>query len=94
MISKTLFTSFLFAAVISSNNVYSQSNDEPRTLFGGNQKIDAKSIGFFVAPSFGISSFDQSTTALFHARGGISFKSRFAFGGYYAVSMSEIYPQS
>jgi len=94
MISKTLFSSFLFAAVIFSNNVYSQSNDEPRTLFGNNQKIDAKSIGFFVAPSVGVTSFDRSASALFHARGGFCFKSRFTLGGYYAVSMNEIYPQS
>lgn len=94
MISKTLFSSFLFAAVISSNNVYSQSNDEPKTLFGGNQKIDAKSIGFFVAPSVGVTSFERSASALFHARGGISFKSKFAFGGYYALSLNQISPRS
>lgn len=94
MISKTLFSTIFIAAAISSTNLFSQSNDEPKTLFGNNQKIDAKNIGFFVAPAFGITSFDQSTTALFHARGGISLKNRFAFGGYYAVSMNQINPRS
>jgi len=94
MISKILFSTIFIAAAIIPTNLFSQSNDEPKTLLGNNQKIDAKSIGFFVAPSIGVTSFDRSVSALFHARGGISFKSRFALGGYYAVSMNQINPRS
>lgn len=94
MRTKSAFLTFFIAFFICQINVFAQVSDEPKTLFGGNQKIDAKSIGFFVAPSIGVTSFDRSASALFHARGGISFKSRFALGGYYAVSMNEIYPQS
>ncbi len=94
MNSKINLSAVLIVSSICMSTLNAQSEQEPQTLFRNNQKIDVKSIGFFVEPSFGITSFDQSTTALFHARGGISYKSRFAFGGYYAFSMNEIYPQS
>lgn len=77
MISKTIhFAIFAFAFCI-SYNLMAQTSDEPKTLLGNSNLAKSENIGFFTAPSLGLTSFDHSTTALFHARAGVSLKNDF-----------------
>jgi hypothetical protein len=71
-----------------------QPVNEARTLFGNGNPLDAKDVGFFVAPSLGITQMDASNALLFNIRGGIDLKDKLSFGTYYSVSMNQIKPRS
>jgi hypothetical protein len=73
---------------------FAQENNEAKTLFGSGNPISTKDIGYFIAPSYGITQMDGSTTSLFNVRGGINLKDKFSFGAYYNTSLNEIRPQS
>ena len=75
-------------------NSFAQDNNEAKTLFGGVNAISTKDLGFFVAPSYGLTQMDGSTTSLFNLRGGINLKDKFSFGAYFNTSLNEIRPQS
>jgi hypothetical protein len=87
--------STLLLVYLVSGEINGQVKKEPKTLFGnGYSSIKAKDIGYFVAPAYGITQMDRSSTSLLNLRGGISFKDRFSIGGYYHTSMNEIRPQT
>jgi hypothetical protein len=71
-----------------------QPVNEARTLFENGNPLDAKDVGFFVAPSLGITQMDASNALLFNIRGGIDLKDKLTFGAYYSVSMNQIKPRS
>ena len=71
-----------------------QNGNEARTLFGNGNPLNAKDVGFFVAPSVGITQMDASNALLFNIRGGIDLKDKLSFGAYYSVSMNQINPRS
>jgi hypothetical protein len=71
-----------------------QPVNEARTLFGNGNPLNAKDVGFFVAPSVGITQMDASNALLFNIRGGIDLKDKLTFGAYYSVSMNQIKPRS
>ena len=73
---------------------FAQEKTEAQTLFGKGAKISGKDVGFFVAPSLGITEFDGSTATLFNLRSGVQVKDKVAVGGYYNVSLNEVIPQS
>lgn len=73
---------------------YAQENNEAKTLFGSDNPISTKDIGFFVAPTFGFTQMDGSSTALFNLRAGLNVKDKLSFGAYFNTSMNEIKPQS
>jgi len=75
-------------------NSYAQNNNEAKTLFGSGNPISTKDLGFFVAPSYGITQMDGSTVSLFNLRGGIILKDKFSFGAYLNTSLNQIKPQS
>ncbi|MFN3589668.1 MAG: hypothetical protein ACK4UP_09810, partial [Spirosomataceae bacterium] len=92
---KSTFLSLLCISIFTlQNHVFAQEKTEASTLFGKGARISGKDIGFFVAPSIGMTTFDESTAALFNLRSGIQVKDKFAIGGYYQVSLNEIIPQS
>lgn len=92
---KSTFLSILCISIFTcQNDVFAQQKTEAATLFGKGAKIASKDIGFFVAPSIGMTTFDESTAALFNLRSGVQIKDKFALGGYYQVSLNEIIPQS
>jgi hypothetical protein len=80
-----------FAALL-QNNAWSQQSSESQTLFGNGAPLSLKDIGFFVAPAFGLTQMDGDAAALFHVRGGLSLGKTLSFGGFYNVSLNEIYP--
>ncbi len=91
---KTIVSTLLLVCFV-WGDLNGQVKQEASTLFGnGNSSIKAKDIGYFVAPAYGITQMDGSTTSLFNLRGGFSFKDRFSIGAYYHTSMNEIRPQS
>ncbi|MFN8863735.1 MAG: hypothetical protein ACK500_08805 [Flavobacteriales bacterium] len=71
-----------------------QDNGEPQTLFGNGRPFQKDHIGFFLAPTAGMTAIDGSGAALFNLRGGLSFADRFSLGAYYSVSLNQIRPQS
>jgi hypothetical protein len=74
--------------------MYSQKDNEAKTLLKSTPSINTKDVGFFVAPSYGLTQMDGSTASLLNLRGGISYKDKFAFGAYFNTSMNQINPQS
>jgi hypothetical protein len=77
-----------------SSNSFAQDNNEAKTLFGSGNMISKKDLGFFVAPSYGLTQMDGSATSLFNLRGGISLKDKFSFGTYFNTSLNQIRPKS
>jgi len=88
---KDLF-SLLFCFVICQGSLLAQN--EPKTLFGDSGLVNTKNLGFFVAPSYGFTQMDGSNATLLNLRGGISFRDKFTFGGYFNISHNESEPQS
>jgi hypothetical protein len=75
-------------------NSFAQDTNEAKTLFGSGNPISTKHLGFFVAPSYGITQLDGSTASLFNLRGGVNYKDKFSFGAYFNTSLNQIRPQS
>jgi len=76
------------------SNVIAQDNKEAKTLFGSENPVSLKDVGFFIAPIYGLSQMDGSTTSLFNLRGGVNFRDQFSFGAYFNTSINQIRPQS
>jgi hypothetical protein len=79
---------------IFSGSLLAQETSEPETLFGNKFPISAENLGFFVAPSYGITGMDGSTTSLLNLRGGLNVKDKFSVGAYFSTSLNEINPSS
>jgi len=93
--NKKFITALTFACLTMLQiNSFAQDNNEAKTLFGGVNARSAKDLGFFVAPSYGLTQMEGSTTSLFNLRGGINLKDKFSFGAYFNKSLNEIRPQS
>ncbi len=89
------FLVFAFACmIVFPMNLFAQDDNEASTLFGDGKGISAKDLGFIVAPSYGLTEMDGSTTSLFNLRVGVNLKDRFSLGAYYSTSLNEIRPQS
>lgn len=82
----------LFYLLFGQGNLFAQNESE--TLFGENGLINTSSLGFFLAPSYGFTQMDGSSSTIFNLRGGIGFKDKFSVGAYFNVSHNESIPQS
>lgn len=93
--NKKIISVFTFACLTMFQiNSFAQDNQEAKTLFGSGNSINIKDLGFFVAPSYGLTQMDGSTTSLFNLRGGINLKDKVSFGAYFNTSLNQIRPQS
>jgi hypothetical protein len=87
--------SILFMCLLIVNtSLIAQVNDEAKTLFGSERSLSAENLGFFVAPTYGITSMDGSSASLFNLRGGLNIKDKLSFGAYFSTSLNEIIPES
>ena len=84
----------LICLVFLQSNLFAQDNTEARTLFGDGTSINTKDLGFFVAPSYGLTQMDGSSTSLFNLRGGLNLRDKYSIGAYFNTSINEIRPQS
>lgn len=75
-------------------NLVAQDNNDSKTLWGDGNSINLKDVGFFVAPSFGLTQLDESNTSLFNLRTGVSLKDEISFGAYFNTSLNQIQPKS
>jgi hypothetical protein len=91
---KIIFSLLSFSLFLMTTTSYSQEHNEAKTLLNGTPTINTKELGFFVAPSYALTQMDGSTASLFHLRGGISWKDKYAFGAYFSTSLNQINPQS
>ena len=73
------------------SSLRAQENDESKTLINN---FSANNLGFFFAPSLGLTALDGGPAALFQMRGGLTFHDKFSVGAYYFTSMNEIKPVS
>ncbi|NJK83695.1 MAG: hypothetical protein HC912_07640 [Saprospiraceae bacterium] len=93
--NKKNILAFAFVCLIFfPTDLFAQDNNESKTLFGSGTPISTKDLGFFFAPSYGITQMDGSTASLFNLRGGINLKDKFSFGAYFNTSLNQIKPQS
>jgi hypothetical protein len=87
---------WLCAFMLVSNATLGQEApvEETQTLFGGANALNAEKIGYFIAPGFAYTEMDGASVGLFQARAGVSYDGALSIGGFYEVSMNEIYPKS
>lgn len=76
------------------SDLFAQDNTEAKTLFGSENLMSLKELGFFVAPSYSFTQMDGSTTSIFNLRGGINLRDKFSLGAYFNTSLNKIRPQS
>lgn len=91
---KHLLLVLVFAFLSVSNRLVAQENNETKTLLGDGASVSTENLGFFVAPAYGITSMDGSSTSLFNLRGGLNIKDKLSFGAYFSTSFNEINPGS
>lgn len=93
--NKKTISAFAFSCfTLFQVSLFAQDNNEAKTLLGSGKPISTKDLGFFFAPSYGLTQMDRSTTSLFNLRGGINLKDKFSFGGYFNTSLNQIRPES
>lgn len=80
--------------IVFQTGLVAQSNQEAKTLMGSGNPISVKNLGFFVAPSFGLTQMDGSSASLISLRAGLNLKDKFSFGAYFNTSLNQIRPQS
>ena len=90
---KNLVKSFLIAFIIFSLPITAQENNDTETLLG-DKLPQLTDLGFYIAPAYQYTQLDDATASLFHIRGGISYKKQLNIGGFYNVSLNQIYPSS
>ena len=76
------------------SRVFAQGTNEANTVFGGDKSLSVEQLGFFVAPSYGLTQMDQSAVSIFHLRGGLNLKDKISLGAYFSTSLNEIQPVS
>lgn len=91
---KILSALTLFCLTTFQINLFAQKNQEAKTLFNNGNPISRKDVGFFVAPSFGLTQIDGSATSILNLRGGINIKDKVSFGAYFNTSLNQIKPKS
>jgi len=94
MNKKIVSALFVVSLILVQANVSAQETNETKTLFGNGKAISTENFGFFVAPSYGITQMDGSTTSLFNLRGGLNVKDKFSVGAYFNTSLNQINPVS
>lgn len=77
-----------------NSNLLAQENEEAKTLIKSKNLISTENLGFFIAPSYGITQMDGASVSLFNLRGGVSINRKFALGAYFNTSMNQINPES
>lgn len=93
--SKTVISTLLFACfMLTQSSLHAQENKEANTLFGDSNSISTDELGFFLAPSYGLTQIDGSSTSLFQVRGGLNVKDKISIGAYFSTSINEIKPES
>jgi hypothetical protein len=93
MMKKVFFLSLL-ACLLLGERAYAQESNETKTLLGDRAPVNTENLGFFVAPTFGITSMDGSSASLFNLRGGLSIQDKISVGAYFSTSLNEINPES
>lgn len=91
---KILSALTLFCLTTFQINLFAQKNQEAKTLFNNGNPISRKDVGFFIAPSFGLTQIDGSATSILNLRGGINIKDKVSFGAYFNTSLNQIKPKS
>lgn len=86
--------SVILSAFLLQSTLFAQTNQEAKTLLGKGQGLQIKDLGFFVAPSLGLTQMDGSTATLFNLRGGVTVKDKFSAGAYFNTSLNQIKPKS
>lgn len=79
---------------LSSKGLMAQQNNEANTLLGDGPILNTDNLGYFVAPAYGLTTMDGSSTSLFNLRAGLNIKDQISFGGYFSTSLNEIMPES
>ncbi len=90
---KITFSLFICLVFFQGNSI-AQNDSKPETLFGDSGLVNTKNLGFFVAPSYGLTQMDGSNATLLNLRSGISFHDNLTVGGYFSTSHNESQPQS
>jgi len=90
---KTYQITLAFVCMVFNYSI-SQENNDASTLFGNGSSVSTENLGFFVAPAYGLTQMDGSTTSLFHVRAGMGIKDKTSFGGFFSTSINEIVPVS
>lgn len=86
---------FLLSLVLLvTSSVLNAQNNPPQTLLGDGPMLQTDKMGFFLAPSLGLTAIDGSTAALINVRGGLSFNDKISFGAFYSSSINQIKPVS
>lgn len=88
-----LFLSLLTCLLLGKSG-FAQESKEAKTLLGDGASINTENWGFFIAPTYGITSMDGSSASLFNLRGGLSIKDKISLGAYFSTSLNEINPES
>lgn len=91
---KHLLLVLVVACLSVSNNLFAQEDNSANTLFGNGTSINTEGLGFFVAPTYGMTFMDGSFTSLFNFRGGLNIQDKFSVGGYFSTSLNQIIPES
>ncbi|MEZ4987083.1 MAG: hypothetical protein R2795_18925 [Saprospiraceae bacterium] len=91
---KNLLFLSLFTCLLLGKSGFAQVSNEAKTLLGDGASISTENWGFFITPSYGITSMDGSSASLFHLRGGLSIKDKISLGAYFSTSLNQINPKS
>jgi hypothetical protein len=91
---KSVFFLIFLASSLIAQNTYAQENNKVNTLLSSGPAINTENLGFFLAPSYGLTSMDGSTVSLFNLRGGVTMKDQLSVGAYFSTSLNQINPES
>lgn len=92
--TKTFVLPLVIGLLALSLNAHAQEQPTPKTLLGNHSTINTEELGFFLVPTYGITTMDGSTASLFNLRGGLSLKDKLSLGAYFSTSLNRILPQS
>jgi hypothetical protein len=91
---KSVFFLIFLASSLIAQNTYAQENNKVNTLLSSGPAINTENLGFFLAPSYGLTTMDGSTVSLFNLRGGVTMKDQLSVGAYFSTSLNQINPES
>lgn len=82
----------IFWSMLFQHTLTAQDSTAAQTLFGKEAILSLKDLGFYAAPTYGITQMDGSTSLLFNLRSGLSIRDKFSVGGYFNTTLDEISP--
>lgn len=94
MKKKIILALFISCSLMLQSSLLAQENSNAKVLFGNENPIDLKDVGFFIAPAYSFTSMDGSAASLFNLRGGLIMKDKFSIGAFFNTSLNEIRPES